>query len=50
MVPPVVDIVKMDLWNFVQFTCDAQHTLTSVTYESGVLTVVTDFSTDLEGK
>lgn len=50
MFPPIVDIVKMNLSQFVTFTCDADHTLTEVYYETGVLVVVTDFTSDLEEK
>ena len=48
--PPIVDIQRMNLSHFVTFTCVADHTLAEVYYETGILVVVTDFTSDLEGK
>ena len=45
--PPIIDIQKMNLWHYVQFVCDAQHTLIDVYYDQGVLVITTDYTTDL---
>ena len=50
MYPPVIDIDRVDLSKQVRFTCDANFTIMSMTYQRGVLTIETEFSTDLEGR
>ena len=50
MTPPLVDIEEMNLQQYVLFNCDADHTVSNVWYANGFLTVVTEFTTDLEGK
>ena len=48
--PPVIDIDRVDLSKQVRFTCDANFTVTGMTYQRGVLTIETEFATDLEGR
>ncbi len=48
--PPLVTIKKMDLYQYVNMNCEANYEISEINYSSGVLTIVVDYSSDLEGK
>ena len=39
----------MDLPQLVSLECDASHTVSDISYDSGVLNLVSDYTTDMEG-
>jgi cysteine-rich repeat protein len=47
--PPLLTIGQMDLSQAVNLTCHSQYTVSEVSYSSGVLRILADYSQDMEG-
>jgi hypothetical protein len=47
--PPLLKLSTINLTNHLSLTCNSSYKLSSLKYENGILSIVADYTTDMEG-
>lgn len=47
--PPLITINRMNLSQYASFLCDSTYIISDISYSTGTLKIVADYSTDMEG-